>query len=66
MKIIVADYKCGFYSGTKCKGRVVATTEEEIMERDAGDDERVTKKLRIELRQGHTCNKSLYFSKVIS
>ena len=56
---LLADYKCGFYSGTKCKGRVVATIEEEMMERDAGDDERVTKKLRIELRQGHTCNKSL-------
>ena len=30
-----------------------------MMERDAGDDERVTKKLRMELRQGRTCNKSL-------
>jgi hypothetical protein len=56
---LLADYKCGFYSGTKCKGRVVATIKEDMMERDAGDDERVTKKLRMELRQGRTCNKSL-------
>ena len=29
---LLADYKCGFYSGTKCKGRVVATIEEEMIE----------------------------------
>ena len=53
---LLADYKCGFYSGTKCKGRMVAVVEEG----EEGDENgRATKKIRIDLRQGHTCNKSL-------
>jgi len=53
---LLADYKCGFYSGTNCRGRLRAIVE---VEQDDENDGRAIKKLKMEIRQGHTFNKSI-------
>lgn len=56
-KELVADYKCSYYSGTKCLARLRAIVED--VDGISDEDCPPSKKVKVEVVQGHTCNKPI-------